>query len=102
MRRALFALLILAVAGQAKVPPKARPAAAAPAPADLSNVILPPPIPLAASRPGGDAGQCRAACAKQLYFCNAGSEDDGCGGRWAQCNASCTASYASPRFLGTR
>lgn len=113
MRRALLALLTLAVAGpalagQPTIPaqPKAKPAAnlaiGGPAPLTTPGYVLPPPIPLAAARPGGDAGQCRATCAKQLYFCNSGGDDDGCGGRWAQCNASCTATYSSPRFLGAR
>lgn len=105
MRRAVLALLTLAVAGpalagQATIPaqPKAKPAVTAPAPVDVPNYVLPPPIPLATSRPGGDTGQCRATCAKQLYFCNSGGDDDGCGGRWAQCNASCTATYSPARF----
>lgn len=111
MRRALLALLILAsagpaLAGQSTIPaqpkPKAKPVSVMAAPLATPNFILPPPIPLAASRPAGDAGQCRASCSKTLYFCNASGDDDGCGGRWAMCNASCTASYSSPRFNGAR
>jgi hypothetical protein len=60
------------------------------------QVVLPPPIPLAQSRPGGDAGQCRATCARTYYFCKAGTEDDSCSGQFAQCNARCTATYRRP------
>jgi hypothetical protein len=107
MRRALLALLTLAIATQAfaapaaKVVAKPKPVAmASQAPLDTQSYVLPPPIPLAASRPGGDAGQCRASCAKQLYFCGVDSDDGSCGSLFAQCSASCTATYSSPRFLG--
>ncbi len=105
MRRALLALLILttagpALAGQATIPaaPKAKPVPVQAAPTDTQSYVLPPPIPLAAGRPMGDTLQCKAACSKTLYFCNSGGDDDGCGARWAQCNASCSATYAAPRF----
>jgi hypothetical protein len=104
MRRALLALLLIAVAspalaGQATIPaaPKPKPVPVQ-APIDTSSFVLPAPIPLASARPGGDTGQCKATCSRTLYFCNAGGDDDGCGARWAQCNASCSASYAPPRF----
>jgi hypothetical protein len=106
MRRALLALLLIAVAspalaGQATIPvaPKPKPVPMQ-APIDTQSFILPAPIPLAASRPGGDTGQCKATCSRTLYFCNAGGDDDGCGARWAQCSASCSATYSSPRFVG--
>jgi len=107
MRRALLALLIFAVTGPAlaapaaKVVPKPKPVVvASQAPLNTQNYVLPPPIPLASTRPGGDAGQCRASCAKQLYFCGVDSEDGSCGSLFAQCSASCTATYSQPRFLG--
>lgn len=105
MRRALLALLIFAsaapaLAGQSVVPaaPKPKPVPVQAAPIDTQSFVLPAPIPLAVGRPGGDAGQCKATCSRTLYFCQAGGDDDGCGGRWAQCNASCTATYSPARF----
>jgi len=105
MRRALLVLLTLAVAGpalagQATIPatPKPKPVPVQAAPADTPSFVLPAPIPLAASRPVGDTLQCKATCSKTLYFCNSGGDDDGCGARWAQCNASCSATYSAPRF----
>lgn len=105
MRRPLLALLVLTLATPAlaapaaKVVAKPKPVAiASQAPLAVQNYVLPPPIPLASSRPGGDAGQCRAACAKQLYFCDVGNDDGGCGGLFAQCSASCTATWTAPRF----
>ncbi|WP_184722593.1 hypothetical protein [Caulobacter sp.] len=108
MRRALLVLLVIACAGPSlaaqPTPPKAKPKIeAVPAAAPLnatSGAILPPPIPLAVGRPYGDAAQCRATCSRTLYFCSASGEDDSCGGRWASCNASCSASYVPPRFGG--
>jgi hypothetical protein len=107
MRRPLLILLTLAIATPvlaapaAKVVAKSKPVAtASQVPIDTQNYVLPPPIPLASSRPGGDAGQCRASCAKQLYFCGVDSDDGSCGSLFAQCSASCTASYSAPRFLG--
>ena len=47
---------------------------------------------------GGDVAQCKATCSRTLYFCQSGGDDDGCGARWAQCNAACTATYAPARF----
>ena len=109
MRRALLVLLTLALAGpamaeKATIPatPRPKPAPVQAAPVDTPSVVLPAPIPLAVGRPGGDAQQCRATCARTLYFCNAGGDDEGCGSRWAQCNASCSATYATPRFNGAR
>lgn len=102
MRRALLALLVIACAGPSlaaqPTPPKpaASPLAAMQSPQD-TNFVLPTPIPLAAGRPYGDAAQCRSSCSRTLYFCNA-SGDDECSSRWAQCNASCSASYVAPRF----
>lgn len=107
MRRALFALLVLACAGPSlaqSVPPKPAPKPAASplapmqSPLDSGAAVLPPPIPLAAGRPYGDAAQCKATCSRTLYFCNAGGDDDGCSSRWAQCTSSCSASYVAPRF----
>lgn len=106
MRRSLLVLLMLAaggpaLAGQATAtaPPKARtPVPAVAAPVLAPSFILPAPIPLAQSRPAGDAQQCKSTCAKTLYFCQAGGDDDGCGGRWAQCNSACTATYAPARY----
>lgn len=107
MRRPLLLLLTLALASPAlagpaaKVVAKPKPAAmASQAPLNTQNYVLPPPIPLASTRPGGDAGQCRASCAKQLYFCGVDSDDGSCGSLFAQCSASCTATYSQPRFLG--
>ncbi|ALL12426.1 hypothetical protein [Caulobacter henricii] len=95
MRRALTLLLVsLALASPAGADPtpaskaKVPPAAAAVGP----QTTLQPLIPLASSRPGGDAGQCRAACARSYYFCKAG-DDDICPSQWAQCTARCTATY---------
>ncbi len=106
MRRALIPLLLLTLAAPAMAAPakptvvvaKPKPVAAAPAPADTQSYVLHPPIPLAASRPAGDTAQCKASCSKALYFCNSGGDDDGCGSRWAQCNATCTATYSAPHF----
>lgn len=104
MRRALLALLVLTAATPAVAGPAAKPVAK-PKPVvmasqlpDTQSYVLPAPIPLAASRPGGDAGQCRASCAKQLYFCGVDGDDGGCGSLYAQCAASCTASWTAPRF----
>ncbi|ENZ80745.1 MULTISPECIES: hypothetical protein [Caulobacter] len=105
MRRALL-LLLLALAPSAAAapakpvivvpPPKA--AAPPPAPVNAPSFVLPAPIPLASARPPGDQAQCKATCSKTLFFCNAGGDDDGCGGRWAQCNAACVATYAPQTF----
>ena len=101
MRRVLLALLTLALAGsavaqQTPAPQRPRPAPVA-TPAETPNVFLPPPVPLAVGRPGGDPAQCRASCSRTLYFCQANG-DDGCGARWAQCSASCSSTYSAPRF----
>jgi len=105
MRRALLILLTLAIATQAfaapaaKIVAKPKPVAvAAQAPLDTQSYVLPPLVPLASSRPGGDAGQCRASCAKQLYFCSVENDDGSCGSLFAQCSASCTATWTAPRF----
>jgi hypothetical protein len=104
MRRSLLALLVLtlatpALAGPAaKVVAKPKPVVMASQLPDAQNYILPPMIPLASQRPGGDAGQCRASCAKQLYFCGVDGDDGSCGSLYAQCAASCKATYAAPRF----
>ena len=103
MRRALPLLLILATALPAlaatpPAPPKPKPAATVQAPIEAPSVILPAPIPLAAGRPGGDVMQCKSTCARTLIFCQSGGDDDSCGSRWAQCNASCSSSYQPPRF----
>ena len=104
MRRALVLLLLALAVPAAAAPGKptivvAKPKAIeAPAPVDTPSFILPAPIPLASARPAGDTAQCRATCSKTLYFCNSGGDDDGCGARWGQCNASCSATYSSPRF----
>lgn len=106
MRRRLLVLLTLAIAGpalagQATVPaaPKPKkPVAVLATPVDAPSFVLPAPIPLASGRPAGDTQQCKATCSKTLYFCQAGGDDDGCGGRWAQCNAACAATYAPARF----
>lgn len=104
MRRVLLALLVLttaapALAGQARIPtaPKPRPAAVVQTPITAPSVVLPAPIPLAVGRPGGDVAQCKATCARTLYFCQS-TEDDNCGGRWAQCSAACTATYSPARI----
>jgi hypothetical protein len=105
MRRPLLVLLSLAnaapalAAPAAKVVTKPKPVAmASRVQPDTQNYVLPPPIPLASIRPSGDAGQCRASCAKQLYFCGVGSDDGSCGSLYAQCAASCKATYSAPRF----
>ena len=99
MRRALVLLVITlalaspvhAAAPPAKqVQPKKAPAAAAPVIAP--SFVLQSPIPLASTTPGGDAGQCRASCARTYYFCKA-QDDDQCPAQWAQCSARCTSSY---------
>lgn len=109
MRRVLLALLVIACAGPAlaATPPAPRPKAKAEAPTPAvaplgaaNSAILPPPIPLAAGRPFGDAAQCKATCSRTLYFCSATGDDEGCSGRWAQCNTSCSTSYVAPRFNG--
>lgn len=95
MRRALALLLVsLALASPAGARQSAKPKAKAPPPAAVivPQTALQPLIPLASSRPGGDAGQCRSACARSYYFCKAG-DDDICPSQWAQCNARCTATY---------
>lgn len=102
MRRVL-ALLLLTVALASPVgaatPPKAPIKAAPPKVAAVAAPIsvLPAPIPLASTTPGGDAGQCRASCARTYYFCKA-QDDDQCPAQWAQCSARCTSSY---RRLGS-
>lgn len=101
MRRALLTLMIVAMAGpalagQAKLPAASSTPAARP-PAETPSFILPPPVPLAVGRPGGDVAQCKATCARTLYFCQS-TEDDGCSARWAQCNAACTATYSPARI----
>jgi hypothetical protein len=102
MRRVLLALLVLtiaapALAGQARLPTTTKSPPPAQSPVSAPSIILPAPIPLAVGRPGGDVAQCKATCARTLYFCQA-TEDDGCGARWAQCSAACTATYSSTRF----
>ncbi|MDI1364450.1 MAG: hypothetical protein PSX79_06200 [bacterium] len=96
MRRVLaLTLMTLALASPAGADQKPTPKAKAPPPAVAAaaapTAVLQPLIPLASNRPGGDAGQCRAACARSYYFCS--GDDDGCPSRWAQCNARCTATY---------
>lgn len=100
MRRALLALLVLtiaapALAGQARLPATTK--SPAQSPISAPSIVLPAPIPLAVGRPGGDVQQCKATCARTLYFCQS-TEDDGCAPRWAQCNAACTATYSPTRF----
>ena len=56
---------------------------------------IPPALAQSWSQPipqanGADAIQCRTSCAQTYYFCSAGGDED-CGGRWAQCAASCSA-----------
>ncbi|WP_454758678.1 hypothetical protein [Caulobacter segnis] len=105
MRRPLLALLVLTLATPALAGPAAK-VVAKPKPVvmasqvlpDTQNYVLPPLVPLASQRPGGDAGQCRASCAKQLYFCGVDGDDGSCGSLYAQCAASCKATYAAPRF----
>jgi hypothetical protein len=105
MRRALPLLLIFALTGPAlagpaaKVVAKPKPVAmASQAPLDTQSYVLQPLVPLASQRPGGDAGQCRASCAKQLYFCGVDGDDGSCGSLYAQCAASCKATWTAPRF----
>jgi len=97
MRRVLALLLMTfalaspaGAAGPVKQPaPKKAPVAA---PVTTPSAVLQAPIPLASTTPGGDAGQCRASCAKTYYFCSA--RDDGeCPTQWAQCNARCVSTY---------
>ncbi|PTS86812.1 MULTISPECIES: hypothetical protein [unclassified Caulobacter] len=98
MRRVLALLLVsAALASQAGAAPKpvAQPRPAASAVTETQSV-LPPLIPLAQARGGGDASQCRASCARTYYFCKAGTEDDSCPGQFGQCNARCTATYRRP------
>ena len=100
MRRVLSLLLVsAALASPAGAAPKpaAQPKASAPAVA-VPQSVLPPLIPLAQARAGGDASQCRATCARTYYFCKSGTDDDSCPGQFAQCNARCTATY---RRLGS-
>ncbi|MDR7232216.1 hypothetical protein J2X45_003322 [Caulobacter sp. BE264] len=101
MRRVLLALIVIAMAapalaGQARLPATTK-SPPAQTPIAAPSIVLPAPIPLAVGRPGGDVAQCRATCARTLYFCQS-TEDDGCGARWAQCNAACTATYSAARF----
>jgi hypothetical protein len=98
MRRVLTLLIVsAALASEAGAAPKpvAQSRPSAPAPAE-TQTVLPPLIPLAQSRPGGDASQCRSSCARTYYFCKAGTEDDSCPGQFGQCNARCTATYRRP------
>ena len=101
MRRVLaLTLMTLALASPAGADQKPTPKAKASPPAAVVVVpqtALAPLIPLASSRPGGDAGQCKAACARSYYFCRTG-DDDVCPSQWAQCAARCTATY---RRLGS-
>lgn len=101
MRRGLALLLVsLALASPAGAQPStktARPHAAPVAVAPPPQTALAPLIPLASDRPGGDAIQCRSACARSYYFCKA-NDDDICPSQWAQCTARCTSSY---RRLGS-
>ena len=100
MRRTLALLLVsLALASPAGAVQKPAPKAKAPPPAAVvvPQTALQPLIPLASSRAGGDAGQCRANCARSYYFCKAG-DDDISPSQWAQCNARCSATY---RRLGS-
>ena len=98
MRRVLALLLmtltLASPAGAAGPAPKQPPPkkAVVAAPVTTPSVVLQAPIPLASTTLGGDAGQCRASCAKSYYFCSA--RDDGeCPTLWAQCNARCVATY---------
>lgn len=64
-----------------------------------SNLPSPAPIsparPLAPpSPPGGDAGQCRMACARDYYFCLSGEATAECPSAWGQCRNSCDAPAA--------
>jgi len=100
MRRVLALLLVsAALASPAGAAPKSAAQPRAPAPAAaVPQGVLPPLIPLAQARAGGDASQCRSSCARTYYFCKAGTEDDSCPGQFGQCNARCTATY---RRLGS-
>lgn len=67
------------------------------APADGSGtdglaalVPLPPPVAPVGSRTSSSARQCRAACAREYYFCLAG-EDEICPQVWTKCTAGCGA-----------
>jgi hypothetical protein len=99
MRRVLALLLmsltLASPAGAAGPPSKQqqpKKAAVAAAPVVTPSAVLQSPIPLASTTPGGDAGQCRASCAKSYYFCSARDDGD-CASQWAQCSARCTATY---------
>lgn len=103
MRRALFALLVLAsalpaVAATPSIPAKPKPVVPVQAPIEQPSIFLPAPIPLAVGRPGGDVLQCKATCNRTLIFCNASGDDDSCGARWAQCSSACSSSYQPTRF----
>jgi hypothetical protein len=105
MRRVLLTLLTLAIAVPALAaqppaqPPKPKPKAVAiQAPVEAPSIVLAAPIPLAASRPGGDALQCKSTCSRILYFCASSGDDDGCSSRWAQCSAACSATYSPVKF----
>jgi hypothetical protein len=98
MRRVLALLLmtltLASPAGAAGPAPKQQQSkkAVVAAPVTTPSVVLQAPIPLASTTLGGDAGQCRASCAKSYYFCSA--RDDGeCPTQWAQCSARCTSTY---------
>jgi hypothetical protein len=98
MRRVLALLLMTfalaspaGAAGPAPKQPVPKKVVVAP-PITTPSVVLQSPIPLAATAPGGDAGQCRSSCARTYYFCGA-QDDDQCPTQWAQCNARCTATY---------
>jgi hypothetical protein len=102
MRHALLALIVIAMAapalaGQARLPTTTKSPPPAQTPITTPSFVLPAPIPLAVGRPGGDVAQCKATCARTLYFCQS-TEDDSCGARWAQCNAACTATYSPARI----
>ncbi|MBI1684584.1 hypothetical protein [Caulobacter hibisci] len=94
MRRALSALLLVAVlassagAQTASNPsPTGAPPAVAPAP--------PPPL-FSPKPPERDTQACKAACARTYYFCRANADDDNCPSEWSRCNVRCTASFTRP------
>ena len=104
MRRALFPLLLIALASPAVAQIKGKltiPAPAlrsAPAPGiepEPPASLLPPAPAVPPFQAEAEARQCRLRCAQDLYLCQAGDLSESCGADWGQCRVRCDAASHS-------
>jgi hypothetical protein len=66
-----------------------------PPPNDLVTGLLANPAPVEASGVQKTAGECRRACARELYFCSAGRDVEDCNSAWTRCVAHCSQAASS-------